>query len=260
MIKENSQIRELFTSMNRLGLGCIGIGRPWGSRSDIPSSQEVETFLLQSVSLGINYFDTAPSYGESETRVGNMLATLPEIIRNGITVATKIGEHWDTKTNTPFTDHSYLLMKESIDQSLARLGYVSVLQVHKSTVDILKSSDIAKTIEYAKKQGIQFFGASVKDPETLVYACSCPWVTVIQVPAGIEEFGKLVQIAMQKRKFVVINRPFNTGKAIITTHSDKVRAFTSILQSKFNGVVLTGTTSIVHLQENLSAFDEAILR
>jgi len=39
---------------------------------------------------------------------------------------------------------------------------------------------------------------------------------------------------------------------------DKSEAFRFILQKKFNGFILTGTKSIKHLQENYTAFREAI--
>src|SRR4051795_3013288 len=91
-----------------LALGTIGIGKPWGFANSVvpPESQALE-LLERAFTLGIRYFDTAPSYGISEERLGRFLCGLSAEERGSVRVATKFGEHWDAAAGEPFVDHSY---------------------------------------------------------------------------------------------------------------------------------------------------------
>ena len=49
-----------------LGLGLIGIGKPWGHSEDaVPPEAQIRELLETAFTLGIRYLDTAPSYGVS---------------------------------------------------------------------------------------------------------------------------------------------------------------------------------------------------
>ncbi|HZE86724.1 MAG TPA: aldo/keto reductase [Methylomirabilota bacterium] len=239
-----------------LGSGLIGIGRKWGHvQSTIPNEQEVFNFLSFAVKLGISYFDTAPAYGTSEERLAKFLTSHVQE-REKLIVATKFGEQWNTETNEGFVDHSYEALKKSFDRSLALLKQIDLLYLHKAHMQALQNPDVLKAFAYAKERGIKQFGASVSDLESAAYVLNSPLYSVIQFPYNKENqtFSKIIDQATKKGKIVVINRPFNMGK----NADDKSEAFRFILQKKFNGFILTGTKSIKHLQENYTAFREAI--
>jgi aryl-alcohol dehydrogenase-like predicted oxidoreductase len=56
---------------------------------------------------------------------------------------------------------------------------------------------------------------------------------------------------------VLVNRPFGMGKMLYETAVSKVDAFRFLVQKRFGGVVLSGTKSVTHLEENWKAFQEA---
>ena len=59
------------------GLGLIGIGKPWGFVDpEVPDESQAIALLEKAFVLGVRYFDTAPSYGSSEERLGKFLAAL----------------------------------------------------------------------------------------------------------------------------------------------------------------------------------------
>ena len=59
------------------GLGLIGIGKPWGfANPEVPDESQAMALLEKAFALGVRYFDTAPSYGSSEERLGRFLAAL----------------------------------------------------------------------------------------------------------------------------------------------------------------------------------------
>ena len=61
----------------QLGLGLISIGRTWGARPvPVPGEAEALAFLEGAYELGIRLFDTSPSYGDSEVKLGRFLTGL----------------------------------------------------------------------------------------------------------------------------------------------------------------------------------------
>ena len=149
-----------------LGLGLLSIGRAWGvGQSAPPSDDEAARLLDTALRSGIRIVDTAPAYAASEARLGAFLTGLPRERRDTLRVLTKAGEHWDVEAGTGFVDHSRDALCRSIDRSLALLGRIDLLQIHKATADVVAHPDVIAAIEHARACGIPCFGASVSDLE-----------------------------------------------------------------------------------------------
>jgi len=251
-----------------LGVGLIGIGREWGHvKTPVLEEKQALEFLSMADGLGIRYFDTSPSYGVSEERLGKFLHALTPEQRTGITVATKFGEHWDAAAQSAYTDHSLPALRTSLEQSLIRLGSIDVLQVHKTTPEVLRSIDLQQALTHAQERGIRSFGASVSDLESARLVCESDMFSTIQLPfnQANQTFADIIELAQNKGKTVVVNRPFNMGAILYEVKQDrngesnKVTAYCFITQRlKRHGVVLTGTKSPSHLQENFAAFQKAL--
>ena len=245
----------------QLGLGLIGIGKPWGhTPAPVPSEPEAISLLELAFDLGIRYFDTAPSYGDgvSEERLGRFLKRMPAGRRSQVTVATKFGEHWDRAAGAPYADHSFEALRRSLDESLARLGRVEILQLHKTTPRALASAEVARGWEYAESVGIRRIGPSVSDAESGRLAVEDGRFSVMQLPYNRENpaFGGILDRGGARGMWMAVNRPFAMG-AMVHAGADKRDAFRFILERSFQGAILTGTTSAEHLKENWRAFEEA---
>lgn len=246
----------------RFGLGLIGIGKPWGHANPVvPAEREALNLLASAWDLGVRYFDTAPSYGISEERLGRFLASLTADERSSATIATKFGEHWDAARSEPYVDHSYEALAGSLDASLARLGRIEILQLHKTTPQVLRGPDLARAWDYARSLDIPCIGASVSDQESAQLTVANPALTVIQAPFNLEQraFGSVLQQASDRGMLVAVNRPFAMGRLLYERPDVSRReAFAFVAAQGFRGVVLTGTKSTAHLKENWTAFHEAI--
>src|SRR5215212_6147070 len=149
-----------------LGLGLLSIGRTWGVGQSEPPGEEAARALLEAaVALGTRVFDTAPAYAASEARLGRFLATLDPARREGLVVMTEAGEHWDEAGGASFVDHSRDALVRSIDRSLALLGRIDVLQIHKATREVVRDSGVLAALDHARACGIAACGASVSDRE-----------------------------------------------------------------------------------------------
>jgi aryl-alcohol dehydrogenase-like predicted oxidoreductase len=241
-----------------LGCGLIALGRKWGTTMAVPTESEALQFLDAAYELGVRFFDTAPSYGVSEERLGAFLKHLTKSERHGITVATKFGEHWNPTTNSSYIDHSLDSLLNSLHQSYERLGKIDLIQLHKAAPEVLLATDTHRALEHAA-QSIAHIGASVSDPESASMTIRSGSFQYIQFPYNEASpiFGDAIQEATSRSIRVITNRPFQMG-SVVTNSLDTISPFRFILKRQFNGVVLTGTANIDHLRENLNSFEKAL--
>ncbi len=248
----------------QLGLGLIGIGRPWGYiTGSVPPEADALALLEYAVELGVRYFDTAPSYGSSEERLGKFLRGLKSDQRAALTIATKFGEHWNAADAIPFVDHGFDALRRSLDRSLERLGRIDVLQLHKTTPAALASPDVARAWDYAGSLGIVRVGPSVSDEASARAALADGRFRVMQLPYNRthRQFAPVINVAAARGMQVAVNRPFAMGALLYDpATTSKSEAFRFLLERGFEGVVLTGTRSPRHLRENWMAFHEALER
>lgn len=152
--KKVDKIQEKISS---IGLGCWNFGGDWDSAEDENSKR----IILESIYLGINFFDVAPVYGwgHSEEILGKTLKESGQ--RNKVIIASKGGLLWDEKreTRNNLTKQSLL---EEIDASLMRLqtDYIDIYQMHWPDHST-PLEETAEALEAMKKAGkIRYVGLS----------------------------------------------------------------------------------------------------
>ena len=78
-------------NVSPLGLGTVKLGRnqqvKYPQGFDIPDDAQVSELLALAWELGINFIDTAPAYGTSEQRLGQLLPRADDWV-----IMTKVGE------------------------------------------------------------------------------------------------------------------------------------------------------------------------
>jgi aryl-alcohol dehydrogenase-like predicted oxidoreductase len=81
--------------VSALGLGTVKLGRNEGvkypSEFRIPDDRHAASLLSEAQDLGINLIDTAPAYGNSEERLGKLLAGQ----RDRWLICSKVGEEFE---------------------------------------------------------------------------------------------------------------------------------------------------------------------
>lgn len=236
-----------------LGLGTIGLGRPWPAPdAAVPTEDAAVEFLCEAVTAGIRVLDTAPAYGLSESRVGTYLSSRPPEERAALTVATKLGETWDPDAGSA-VDHSLDACRRSLDRSLELLGRIDVLQVHKCTADVLTDRRLIEWLASLRADGVVgAIGASVSDATALSATVAHEVFDTVQFPANPDN-PHLIDafVRLDPALTPVINRPFASGRRPGPEPLAWLRTRLT------HGVVLTGTTSTVHLRQNLTWMKES---
>lgn len=243
----------------QFGLGLLEIGRAWGFKpSPVPDDAQAEEFLQGAFEAGVRIFDTAPSYAWSEIRFGAFLRRLTPPQRGSLVIATKFGEYWDFEANQTVLDHSYDGLMRSLDESLRRLGRINILQVHRSTPEVLRGTGTIRALEAAKAAGIPVVGASVKDLESVEIACTNDLFQILQVPYNRrnQAMRPAIDRARETGRMLFTNRPFGEGELLQAEDRGQAISdcFAAIRATPFHGAVLTGTRSVEHLRQNLAAF------
>jgi aryl-alcohol dehydrogenase-like predicted oxidoreductase len=105
-----------------LGVGVLGFGGLFASRLG-PGLEASRAAVRRAVDLGVNYFDTAPAYADSEAVLGRILRDVHE----PLIVSTKLGGR-----PRPFDARDKAALIRSAEESLRTLGReaIDVLFIH----------------------------------------------------------------------------------------------------------------------------------
>ena len=158
-------------------------------------------------------------------KLGRFLAGLSREERGQVSVATKFGEHWNSGTGEPFIDHSYDALRRSLERSLDRLGAIELLQLHRSSPEVLGSADLDKAWEFALEAGVGRIGVSASDPASAAAALALGY-QVLQMPynASREDMAPALGEAASKGVELLINRPYQAGAKLYETAEPDKRA------------------------------------
>ena len=144
-----------------LEVTCLGMGGAGLGRGDVTDDEAIEA-VHRAITLGINYLDTAPLYGESERRVGLALA---DGWREKIYLATKTGTHPEWRG-----DFSGAGTRRSVENSLRLLGtdYLDVCLVHDpdSMDPVVAKGGALDELQRMREEGLlKFIGLGVRQHE-----------------------------------------------------------------------------------------------
>ena len=143
-----------------LGLGAAQIGNPQLDDADVGK------MLNTAVDAGINLFDTAPSYGISEKRIGRHLAAR----RSEVVLSTKLGY------GVPgVADWTGPCITAGIEQALKllRTDYLDIAHFHSCPLQVLEQTNVIDALEAAKRAGKVRAMAYSGENDDLAWAVAC---------------------------------------------------------------------------------------
>ena len=206
-------------SVSEIGFGGWAIGGPadaggtplgWGKQSDEDSLASIR----RARELGVNFFDTADSYGfgRSESLLGIVLSRK----REEVAIATKVGVARDAGGRLS-KDFSRAHISHAIDGSLKRLrtDYVDLYQLHNPSLDDLKRDDIHEAMNRLQETGkIRFWGVSVTTPEEGIECIRNGWGHALQVLYNVlnqAAANELFPLAQEKGYGIIARVPLASG-------------------------------------------------
>ncbi len=178
---EYNRLGKTSLNVSRLSLGTVELGLDYGINipedfTKKPNEKESIYLLHKAVDFGINLFDTAPSYGNSEELLGKAF-----VHKKNCIIATKL-------SIPPKGEDCEKLILSSLNRSCKWLQkkYLDIVQVHNATVNTFLKSNILEILLKEKKLGnIRFIGASVYGPENAVAAINSRMIDVLQIAYNV---------------------------------------------------------------------------
>jgi aryl-alcohol dehydrogenase-like predicted oxidoreductase len=151
-------------AVSEVGFGVWTVSTGWWGEVDDERSVKL---LRRAHERGINYFDTADTYGSGKGET--LLADAFGHMRDEIVISTKIGYDFYSHTarrgqqERP-QDWSEEFIRFALEQSLERLDtdYVDFLQLHNTKMDAIEDDDLFALMEQFKDEGrIRAYGVAL---------------------------------------------------------------------------------------------------
>ncbi len=249
--------------VNRLGYGAMRLTGEgvWGPH---PDHENAIAVLKKVIELGVDFIDTANSYGPetNESLIHEALFPYPE----GLVIATKGGltrsgpNKWE-RNGDP------VHLREQCELSLQRLGLetIDLYQLHAPDPEIPYAESVGALAELQREGLIRHVGISNVDSVQLEVALDIVDVVSVQNRFSISDRGSLeVLLACERHGlaflpwFPLVAGSLEEDEVIdrIAARHDATRyqvAIAWLLQRSPVMLPIPGTSSIAHLEENVAA-------
>ncbi|MEM7508100.1 MAG: aldo/keto reductase [Pseudomonadota bacterium] len=241
-------------TVNRLGYGAMrltGQPRNYGPYQDLPGGIAL---LRRAAELGMTFFDSAWSYGpETADRiVGEALGGLPVVL------ATKGGVDKPAPDRI-VVDGSRDVLHRQIEKALVNLGRdrIDLFQLHRVDPQVAIETSVAALAEAQADGRIRHIGLSNVSQNDLERALSVAPIASVQNRFNMSETedSALVDFTAAQGIAFIPYGPLGANPMQRGAKLSAREALAWLLRRAPNIVVIPGTTSIQHLEENWSAWD-----
>ncbi|HEX8859164.1 MAG TPA: aldo/keto reductase [Actinomycetes bacterium] len=248
-------------TVNRMGFGAMRItGRGiWG---EPPDRDEAKAVLRRAIELGVNFIDTADSYGPevSETLIAEALWPYPD----DLVIATKGGLERTGPDRWPANGRPEHL-REACEGSLRRLklDQIPLYQFHRPDRKVPFEDSVGTLVELRDEGKIRHIGVSNVNEEQLRRAQRLAPIVSIQnrYSLGDREFDSLIDLCEQESMAFLPWAPIrDVDRNSATQRVAEARKATArqivlawLLARSPSVLPIPGTGTVSHLEENVAA-------
>jgi len=242
--------------VSALGLGTVKLGRDqalkYPDSFTIPDDRSAASLLARARDLGINLIDTAPAYGNSEERLGKLLAGQ----RSDWLICSKVGEEFEGGQS--HFDFSPEHTRQSVQRSLRRLNtaVIDIVLVHSDGNDlhIIREMGTLQVLEQLKQEGlIRAFGMSTKTVEGGLAAAAVSDVVMLTYNLDSREELPVLDACASLGVGALIKKALASGH-LARQYQDPVQASMDLVFAHpATSAAIVGTITPAHLQANADA-------
>ena len=206
--------------ISTFGLGTVKFGRTqslkYPQAFSLPSDEKLRELLAGARDMGVNFVDTAPSYGYSEERLGDLLRKE----RKDWVISTKVGEEFEvdkfSDEGISRFDFSPKHTRMSVERSLRRLrtDYLDLVMIHSdgNDLEILHNSGALHTLQQLKQEGwIRALGISSKTVEGGLLAAEVCDAVMLMYHANYTDEAPVIAKAAQHGAAVLLKKVLASG-------------------------------------------------
>lgn len=244
-----------------LGLGSVKFGRnqqvKYPAGFQIPDDGAVSRLLALAGDLGINLIDTAPAYGTSEARLGQLLPGS----RQDWVIVTKVGEIFEEGVSR--FDFSAAHTRASVERSLQQLrtDYLDVVLIHSSGDDlaILQQEPVLETLRDLKREGkLRAIGMSSKTVEGGLRVVECCDLVMATCNIDYNEELPVLRAAAEQGKGVLIKKGLMSGH--VSGAQGVRRSMEFVFAQPGVSSMIVGTINPEHLTANVRTLESVLTK
>lgn len=256
--------------VNRMGYGAMRITAPgiFGPPADRPECVRV---LRRAISLGVDFIDTADSYGPhvSEEIIAEALHPYPE----GLVIATKGGferpgpDKWKMNGRP---EH----LRRALDGSLRRLKLerIDLWQLHRIDTKVPEDEQLGAIAEFVREGKVRHVGLSEVSIEEIERARRVVPIVSVQNRYNVmdREWDAIVDYCEREGIAFIPWYPLGAGKLDRSGHSEAMRTRIDRVAERLGATAMQvalawllarspimlpipGTSRVTHLEENVAA-------
>lgn len=175
-MKQSTTLGQSTLTVNRIGLGCMGMSEFYGSFDE----KESITTLHKAIDLGVNFFDTADMYGSGANE--HLLGKAFKGRWDDVILATKFAVMRGPNGEFLGLNGKPEYIRKACDQSLQRLGVeaIDLYYMHRQDPEVEIEETVGTMAELVKQGKVKYIGLSEVDPETLRRAHAIHPITALQ--------------------------------------------------------------------------------
>ncbi len=242
--------------VNRIGYGAMRLtGQPgnFGPYQDWDAGQAL---LRRAAELGVNFFDSARSYGP--LWADRILADALHPYAEGVVIATKGGVDKPAPGRITVDGSPETLLRE-IDEALQTLK-VERIELHRVDPNVPIEESVGG-LEQARQAGkIRLIGLSNVNQDQLERALSVAPIASVQNRYNQAErrYDALVDYTAERGIAFIPYGPLGANPMARGAKLPAQEALAWLLQRSPNIIVIPGTTSVAHLEENVATWDQVL--
>ena len=251
--------------INRLGYGAMQL-TGFGVYGEVEDRENAKKVLQAAVNAGVNFIDTAEAYGPKFNE--SLIADALNPYKPGLVIATKGGFN-RTGPNQwiPNGDPEYI--RQNIEGSLQRLNVdcIDLWQLHRIDPNFPVEETLAPVLEAVKAGKIKYVGLSEVTIEQIEQAEKVVPIVSVQNMYNLSkrQWENIVDYTAQRGMAFIPWFPLASGpdsmadkiSSIAAKHNATTAqiALAWLLKRSPNILLIPGTKSVTHLNENLKATD-----
>jgi len=240
-------------SINRIGLGCMGMSEFYGSFDE----RESINTLQKAVDLGVNFFDTADMYGSGANEL-----LLGKALKNrwkDVVLATKFGVMRGQNSEFLGLNGKPDYIKKACEDSLKRLNIeaIDLYYMHRQDPDVEIEEIVGAMAELVKQGKVKHIGLSEVSPETLRRAHAVHPITAVQTEYSLwsrepeeEMFKVCEELGVTFVAYSPLGRGFRTGN--ITSRNDLEKGDFRLGNPRFTDEAIKKNLEFVEIVEKIA--------
>jgi aryl-alcohol dehydrogenase-like predicted oxidoreductase len=227
-----------------IGFGCGRIA----SLSSLQHRKEIVATLHQALETGINFFDTADSYGQGDSE--RLLGRLVHGRRQQVIICTKVGYRFGgmhrlgrlvktaaavfasqrsasvgrassgMRSHSPDQTFTPEYINASIEGSLRRLrsDYVDLFLLHSPPRDVIAEGSALYALELLQREGlVRHYGVSCSNKEDALACLEHPGISILEVACNLFDSStnyELLARAVKQQVAIIAREPFTQGRVL----------------------------------------------